>query len=415
MTFLQKIAFLIVCSTTFLNATLINEHTAAKLAKDAYIEKSAFASKYNTPKNTISTATAYGVRYFIIEDDENTVIAVRGTDNIRNVITDVMATEAPFLGNEKMLVHQGFYKISKSLFKVIKLDIKKPVVVVGHSLGGAVSLLYAAMLKEKNVDVSLYTYGMPPIVNKNFLKKYKDLKHFRHFHIFDPIPTLSKPTITVFKEQLKFKSFQNSKNTINTMIDTIKNIPDKYRHHGVQNIITDKLDIGKEKLKESLFFKTCSLYFDFHKIDNYLSAIVKHTVNTKNTSNTLDVQNTNNYIKVNKPTKKIVKRPKKIEVFPSILKGTLPLEVEFYINPNGNEISYYYFNFRGKEKLLKSLKNNKISHTFKKSGKNKVTIALKDKNDKITTFEFVVTTRVPTFEEYQETMQDDFNKYRKLN
>jgi predicted lipase len=254
---------------------LIDHHSASKLASDAYLEKQEFVNIYKTQHNKIATAITHGVRYYIIEDFSNTIIAIRGTDSIRNMITDVMASEQSFLDDESVLVHKGFYDIAKEIFQIIKLDTKKDTIIVGHSLGGAVSLLYGAMLEEKGLkNISIYTYGMPPVVNKPFLDKYKNLTHYRHFHIFDPVPSLSKPTIQLFETQKRFKAFLSSKDTISNMIDTIKNIPDKYRHHGITNTIKKNLDIRKEELEKSLFFKTCTLYFEYHKIENYIKALI---------------------------------------------------------------------------------------------------------------------------------------------
>lgn len=377
-------------------AFTVDERIASKLAKDSYLTKSEFAKIYKTKKNIITTAKASGVRYFVIKDNHNTIIVIRGTDNIRNAITDVMAVDSEFLGNETLVVHQGFYDVSKKLFKAINLNPKKPVVIVGHSLGGAVSLLYGAMLVEKNIDVSLYTFGMPPIANKNFLQYYKKLNHHRYFHIFDPVASLSKPTIQLFETQIKFKSFQSLKGTISNMITTIQNIPDKFRHHGNSYPITDKLNISEDQLNDSLFFKTCTLYFDYHKIDNYIYALSKDFLPKKDQHNSTHQE-------------------KKIRIIPSVIKGTTPLEVEFYIETNGIEIDSYYFNFAGKEQIVSSLKNNKISHTFYKKGNHNVMIALKDKHNKVVSANLSISTREPTFQEYQNAMLKDFNEYMNQN
>lgn len=383
----------------------VDHQIASKLASDAYLEKQQFANiYYKAGQNSVNTAKTDGVRYYIVEDKENTVIVVRGTDNIRNVITDVMATEDIFLDDPAILVHKGFYDVTKKIFQQIKLDTTKNIIIVGHSLGGAVSLLYGAMLKEKGLkNITVYTFGMPPVVNKAFLEKYKSLTHYRHYHIFDPVPTLSKPTIQLFEIQKKFKAFLSSQDTISNMISTIQNIPDKYRHHGITNTIKNQLEVSKEKLENSLFFKTCTLYFDYHKIDNYIKALK-------------DLKK--EYIQVTK--EKIVYQPKNqpipkkyIKVIPSTLKGTVPLEVEFYIDSEGVDIGMYYFNFGGEEVLLENLSNNKISHTFKRSGKHNVKIALKDTKNNIVETNFEVQTRKPTFQEYQEAMGKEFAEFLK--
>jgi len=398
-----KIILVFNLSFHFLYGMNVDSKSASKLASDAYLEKQEFANIYKTAFNTVITAKIDGVRYYVIEDKVNTVVVIRGTANMRNVITDAMAKETSFLDNDTILVHQGFYDVSKKIFKNIKFDTKKKVIIIGHSLGGAVALLYGAMLKEKGLDVTLYTFGMPPVVNQNFLQKYKDLKHYRYYHIFDPVPTLSKPTIQLFEMQKKFKAFINQKDTITNIISTIENIPDKYRHQGIAIAIKNQLSVTKEKLKNSLFFKTCTLYFDYHKIKNYMKAV-----------SSLDKK----YIKVSKndlvyQPKRNTTKTKYIKVIPSILQGTTPLEVEFYVDSAGVDIELYYFNFAGKEVLLKELVNNKISYTFTQSGKQLVKIALKDSKNNMVETSFEIKTRKPTFQEYQEAMGKEFIEFKK--
>jgi len=398
-----KLIVLIFIFPLYLYSMHVDHKVASKLASDAYLKKQEFANIYKNNYTEIKTGKTLGVRYFVIEDTDNTIIVIRGTANIRNVITDVMAIEDTFLNDETVQVHKGFYDVAKKIVQVIKFDTKKDVVIVGHSLGGAVSLLYGAMLKEKGIEnLTLFTFGMPPVVNKAFLDKYKTLKHYRHFHIFDPVPTLSKPTIQLFETQKKFKAFLSSQDTISNMISTIQNIPDKYRHHGITNTIKNRLEITKEKLENSLFFKTCTLYFDYHKIDNYIKAL--QGLNEE-------------YIKIEKD--KIVYQSKNkplqtkyIKVIPSTLKGTVPLEVEFYIDSEGVDIGLYYFNFGGSEVLKQSLSNNKISHTFTKSGKHTVKIALKDDKNNIVETSFVINTRKATFQEYQDAIGKEFDQFK---
>ncbi len=413
MKYLFKFIILSTLIATVVNAKNITDDFAASLAKYSYESKQDFAKKFKTYSNTgtstnkISSATVSGVRYFIIEDKNKTIVAIRGTANMKNALTDVMASEEQFLNYKFVHVHHGFYSIAKQIYKTIKLNTKKPVVIVGHSLGGAVALLYGAMLSERDVKVSIFTFGMPPVANKAFLKKYNHLEHNRFHHVFDPVPTLSKPTIQVFQKQLQFKSLQALKGSIKNMIDTIQNIPDKFRHQGFSHTITNKLNISAQTLKESLFFKTCSLYFDYHKIDNYLQAVISNKIKKINKTK-------NQEIALSSSKHKSIPTPQ-ITIIPSILKGTTPLEVEFYIDDSQNKSKLYYFSFAGQEMITEKIRNNKVRHLFTKDGKHDVKIALKDAKGEIKEFNFVVETREPTFEEYQEIVSKEFLEYKSKN
>ena len=299
------------------------------------------------------------------------------------------------------MVHKGIYTIAFNLLKKIKLNGEKPIYITGHSIGGAISLMYGAMLYEKGLSPVIYSFGMPPVVNNAFLAKYKDLKHHRFFHIFDPIPSLSKPTIQVFKTQMEFKDFKSAKKTISNMIDTIQNIPDKYRHHGYHKRINIELAKLQNAVRNSLFFQTTTLYFDYHKINNYLKAIqLAKPVNTNSKTN--DILYTTD-----------TTPERSIEIIPSITQGTIPLEVEFFVDTAGYDIDLFYFNFGGKEVLKQDLPNNKISHTFKTEGKHKVKISLKDKYGNMVETELVVVTRQPTFQEYQNAFGKEFMEFMK--
>jgi hypothetical protein len=60
--------------------------------------------------------------------------------------------------------------------------------VCGHSLGGALGLIHAASLKDKNP--LLYTYGMPRTFTLSAAKSLSEIRHFRHVNDTDTIPSV---------------------------------------------------------------------------------------------------------------------------------------------------------------------------------------------------------------------------------
>jgi hypothetical protein len=62
----------------------------------------------------------------------------------------------------------------------------KEVFICGHSLGGALGLIHAASLKERNP--LLYTYGMPRTFTLKAVQSLNDLWHFRHVNDTDVVP-----------------------------------------------------------------------------------------------------------------------------------------------------------------------------------------------------------------------------------
>ena len=67
------------------------------------------------------------------------------------------------------------------------------VVVVGHSLGGAVADVAAAEIRKSGTDADLYTYGAPriaPPVLSNYITNQNKGGNFRVTHYDDPVPRL---------------------------------------------------------------------------------------------------------------------------------------------------------------------------------------------------------------------------------
>ncbi|MHC8314062.1 lipase family protein [Pseudomonas sp. LB3P31] len=94
-------------------------------------------------------------------------------------------------------VHLGFrdaFKIARRIYakhfeEMIYGNVDgKNLFVCGHSLGGALGLIYAVSIKEKKP--LLYTYGMPRTFTLNALESFEQLMHFRHVNDTDLIPSV---------------------------------------------------------------------------------------------------------------------------------------------------------------------------------------------------------------------------------
>lgn len=133
---------------------------------------------------------------YITHNDELILIAVRGTQQLADFLRDADARQVPFeegIGQ----VHRGFYGAAKktAVFVTSYLDrfyAGQKLLICGHSLGGAVALLLAEMLRRRpeSYTLQLYTYGAPRAADATFSKNAESLVHYRMVNHNDPIPSV---------------------------------------------------------------------------------------------------------------------------------------------------------------------------------------------------------------------------------
>lgn len=135
---------------------------------------------------------------FITHNDELILIAVRGTlEIIPDGLRDADALQVPFEEGEGQ-VHRGFYTAAQTAyeFAVKYLDrfyAGQKLLICGHSLGGAITLLLAEMLRRRSnftYNIQLYTYGAPRAGDTVFIKAAAPLVHYRMVNHNDPVPSV---------------------------------------------------------------------------------------------------------------------------------------------------------------------------------------------------------------------------------
>jgi len=158
--------------------------------------KSLYRNTANVPKEQRPEGDS---RLFAVECGAHVLVAWCGTDSLPNVGTDLSfgpkrcPAELGGIGS----VHGGFleaYQLMMRKFEgelnAVKAVIKKhkPLFICGHSLGGALALLYAAEMKAFNPV--LYTYGMPRTFSRLAVYLLRDVIHYRHVNDNDTVPQL---------------------------------------------------------------------------------------------------------------------------------------------------------------------------------------------------------------------------------
>lgn len=135
---------------------------------------------------------------FITHHDELILISVRGTNELlADGLRDADAQQVPFEEGEGK-VHNGFYGAAKVAYTFVVSYLEKfysgqKLLITGHSLGGAVALLLAEMLRrdpQYAPDIVLYTYGAPRAGDATFIESAQPLNHHRIVKHNDPVPSV---------------------------------------------------------------------------------------------------------------------------------------------------------------------------------------------------------------------------------
>ena len=155
----------------------------------------------------------------IFRTDACMVLAFRGSQEIRDWYTNFNTQLRNFtirragkttLSSYKGNVHTGFFLGWASIERAVLAQIERwqtealksqqplpPLVVTGHSLGGALATMAAASLHENGIDVAgLYTFGQPRVGDLRFtrqLNRNLEGKVFRFVNNNDVVPHIPPP------------------------------------------------------------------------------------------------------------------------------------------------------------------------------------------------------------------------------
>lgn len=132
--------------------------------------------------------------YSCIDKKNNIIIIFRGTESLRDILSDLNATRTKMVipnirGKDFPYVHSGFYRqfnsIRTKLDKILNEYItnkgyfnRKNITFCGHSLGGALatiaSLYYYNKFKYYNISINCITLGSPRVGGNNFCRLFNN-------------------------------------------------------------------------------------------------------------------------------------------------------------------------------------------------------------------------------------------------
>lgn len=126
----------------------------------------------------VETFDSEGTQAILVETDSFYILAFRGTEatSLNDIKADANAitTKCVTAGS----VHSGF----KNAFETVEADIvntlndleeKKPLMITGHSLGGALATIAAKRLSFKNGIGACYTFGSPRVGDSEWISTIK--------------------------------------------------------------------------------------------------------------------------------------------------------------------------------------------------------------------------------------------------
>lgn len=136
-------------------------------------------------------------RLFRVECRKHLIVSWCGTDSLLNALTDI--AYGPKSCPENLTtagnIHGGFlqaYKLAMDRYEDKFISIEdslttsdKQLFVCGHSLGGALALVYSATMKQFNPI--LYTYGMPRTFTRAAIQELSTITHYRHVNDNDTV------------------------------------------------------------------------------------------------------------------------------------------------------------------------------------------------------------------------------------
>lgn len=167
-------------------------------------------------------------KYYFMKNDQPLIgrgarylISVTGTSDLKDVKADLTMRKVPFAGHTpdefqkemkrstmnhtEPLVHGGFANYTQTAFfsphedgktfgeEIVELLANEPdarLCITGHSLGGAVAVLFAARLMDMGISteqLDVVTFGAPAVGNRAFADAYSDMQLMRIAMTGDPI------------------------------------------------------------------------------------------------------------------------------------------------------------------------------------------------------------------------------------
>lgn len=122
--------------------------------------------------------------------DNQLILAIKGSDQINDILNDIKTLKIRLFENDDSSIHSGFSEIFvdnlinelilKDILEILKNYENYKLYITGHSLGGALSILFSYYLsKNINQDINVITYGSPKIGDFKFYENFNKVKNIK--------------------------------------------------------------------------------------------------------------------------------------------------------------------------------------------------------------------------------------------
>ena len=185
------------------------------LAYKSYDEAVSGVPQYNLKAKQRIYDQGTDTHGFIASNDTTVVVAFRGTNSFRNIITDLLFKRKKIISSAQEYAHGGFVTALNSVYQSINTSIaqdlgNKKLIITGHSLGGALASLLTFRLSKEYRDSQpvLYVYGCPPVGDKSFSMFFEGKPSYVITIQGDPISTgllvTTGPWVGLYKPMEEF-------------------------------------------------------------------------------------------------------------------------------------------------------------------------------------------------------------------
>jgi predicted lipase len=153
------------------------------------------ADLYDAPAGAPGTYEVQGIVFSVAEVAGTMVVCFRGSLSREDWLDDFNAL--PVFDNDIGFVHRGFYEGMRAAFAAIEpLLGTKPILVTGHSLGGARARIFAGLAIAARLPLArVVTFGAPRpgFINLRRLIEKTGVPHVSYRNRNDPVPLVPIP------------------------------------------------------------------------------------------------------------------------------------------------------------------------------------------------------------------------------